>query len=585
LVITVSPGPVANLSVTPSPSQLRKSAGGTGTSNVALEASDQFGNPAGGVAVTVVATPGVGTVDGSPATLDTAGKGSVTLTSGPGQFGTATLTATADNPGLIPDVTKTATIQAILDRTGEPANVFLEVSPADGKITIARVGGNERATITARVVDVEGNPIDDSAITSNIEFEITKAPGNSPSEKPYLDGQDGAGVLTLTTVSGVVSANLQSGTRPGTVEIAVRITRAKDGSLLSPPLSVVVPQITIEAGPAASLFLSRSNAISSNGDGTITHEYFAVLSDVYGNAVTDGTSVFFGQFLNILGECRTLPPADNPLLPLAETLVPTVGFVPISCASGTLSADGTVSAPSALFSTNGVSPGDTWVMIAKQNPLGLGGYTVDAVAGETQLNLETTFGFGADVAGLEWAVGNNKNLSGGVFTPVEVPTKDGIARWPNTYAGELINHPVYIYAETGGKGLGHARWFHLSGAAPLAISSIDGGAVAAGSTVVFGFSLTDGSAPTPYRVPNYLVKVGVNGGTLGAYTARRVHDRAWEEDPLNLWLVTTPQDPTAEYPGGDASFYWVAPAAVSGTDFTIQISAGGVVQKVTMTIK
>ena len=210
------------------------------SSEIALEAKDALGNPTGNVSVTVTSTPA--SVGGIPAgagvvVLDAAGKGKVTFTSGARQFGTATITATADNPAPTPDFTNnSATIQAVLDRAGEPANILLAVEPADGRITVAGVGGNERAKITATVVDIEGNPIDDAKLTSNIEFLITKAPGNSAVERPFLDGQDPVtGKLILTTSGGVVSANLQSGIRPGTVEISVTVTRAKDGTLFPHP--------------------------------------------------------------------------------------------------------------------------------------------------------------------------------------------------------------------------------------------------------------------------------------------------------------------------------------------------------------
>jgi len=568
VAITVGPGPVATLTLTPSPNQIKKAPTGTASSTIGIKAVDAFQNPIS-AAVTLASTPAdTGSLTATSVTLDAKGEGQAEFVAGAGQVGTAAITGSVGGVALA-----TATIQVIIDRAGEPANIFSVVEPLDGRITVAGVGGNERARLTITVVDIAGDPIVD--VPSNLELHITKAPGNSAAEKPFLDGQDPVtGVLTLTTTGGIASANLQAGIRPGTVEITVRVIRGKDGSLLAPPLQAVLPQITIEAGPPFSVFLSPSNSVTSTGKGTITHEYFAVVSDQYGNAVTDGTSVFFGQFLNIIQECRH-----------RWNFVSGSGFVEELCPAGrtTLAQDGSFTDTGAGFQTKGVRPGDTFVPITEFNQRGYGGYAVDSVTSETQLRIET--GFDQADAGIEYAVGNNGNLGGAVFTPGEVvPTEAGIARWPNTYSGELINNPVYIYAETGGKGLGHARWFDLAWVAPTKITVAGPDKFPLGTTAGYTLLFTDGSSPTPYAIADLVISVSVPNGVLAPASPQPhipVSDN-FQVSPSSSYLRTSSRDITLNYRGGEVAFTWTPSAA--GT-LQMFISGGGALVKLEVKVE
>jgi hypothetical protein len=382
-MVTVAAAAVQTVTVAPSPSQIPPD--GTTASTVLVTARDRFGNPVPGRA-TLTTTLG----DLSADFVDlVGGEGSVTLVSS--STGGGLITAVLDG------VTGEADIVMVEDLTGEPANIQVSVAPET--ISVAGVGGTEVTTISVTALDKDGVAIDDSGVFNNLKLEIIDGPGGGENIQgnTILDGP-----ITLTTVNGQASAGFQSGILPGTVRIRVSVIKDKDGTLSDPPLTAIVPQITIQAGPPFSLVLSRSNAIQDNNDGTLTHEYLAVASDQYGNNVTDGTSVFFGQIFTVVAD------EGN---------------------------DGEVSAGSAVFTSigadfSGVSAGDTLV-IFDDDSIQKGGYLVSTVDANT---LTVLTPFEADESGLRYVVGNNRG--GGVLSAGdEVTTVDGVAVWPNTYPG------------------------------------------------------------------------------------------------------------------------------------------------------
>jgi len=477
-----------------------------------------------------------------------------------------------------------------LSLAGEPASIQIQVSAEE--ITVKGSGGTESATITARVVDLDGNPVVDSG--SNLEMVITDGPrGGENLSGNKLLGQ----VLTLTTSGGVASANLHSGTLPGTVQVEVRVTKDRRGNELSTPLVAVVPRITVRSGPPASLFLSQSNAISSPGlagNGSITHDYLAYVNDRWGNAVPDGTIVFFGQFLNVVQECRNRHVFD-PDHPDAVD-----GFVEEPCigaATGTLTpSSDPVNAPGTTFTSavgrfadRGIVPGDTLVLLTENNPKGYGGYRIRDVISNTTLRLDVDLEEAE--SGLEWAVGNNTNLGGGVFTTEgAAATAGGVARWSNTYAGELVNDPTYIHAETEGGVQGHARLYHLSWAADEAFTQFSGletgDEISGGLTFRFGLTLEDASGPTPYAITNRLVSVSATGGALAEYThvaAPQYDGRTYNDG--SLLIASTARSVLQGYVGGDVAFRWTAPSGgAADEDYDIIVSSGAARTKITITV-
>jgi hypothetical protein len=451
--------------------------------------------------------------------------------------------------------------------TGQPAQIQFEVSREE--IAVKGSGGTETTIITISVLDKDSRPIVD--VPENIEMLITSGPNGGE----CLDGTKLIGqILSLTTRSGKASAVLQSGYASGTVLIEVRVVKNAAGEALLPQLTAAVPRIAIRSGRPASVRIERSNAISSpglGGNGTLTHDYLAYVTDSSGNAVPDRTSVYFGQFVNVVADCRTITYFDP-----YDVAANSSGDVEKSCADGAVVPPSTFTSPSANFL--GVSAGDILVLLTEDNAAALGGYRVGQVVDGHTLMLEHTFS--EPVSGLEWAVGNNTGLGGSVFTTgEEVATEGGVARWSNTYSGHMVNAPVYVFAEVEGLGKAQARHFRMSWAAPtgirLASGFTAGSEVPSGSVISYAFVIEDASPPTPYPITRLPVGVSVSSGTLileeSFYEGTLVKGVA--ASPSSAWLATTPRVLLQNKSGGGIAFKWQLPATPG--EYTLQVSAGG----------
>ena len=544
----------------------------TGKATLAVQASDAFGNPVDAtVAFTaVLVETGDSTGSFSPASVDLVdGKGETTFT--PTEEGLVRITAQADG------VEKSLDVSVEASNEGEPAQIRFQVSSQE--ITVQGGGGTETSTITINVLDVNGDPIVDQP--NNLEVVISEGPRAGEN----LDGDWELGeTRTLSTENGSASATLHSGTRPGTVLIEVRVTKDSQGNDLASPLTATVPAITIRSGAPASLFLTRANAIQSpglRGQGSITHNYLAFVSDRWGNAVPDGTAVYFSAFLDVLLECRNTFEFD-----------PDTGYTEISCSDGELQKSSDPADPRATFKSAskdfedaGVQPGDVLVILTEENPYGLGGYRVDDVVDAHTLRLESDVP--ASATGLQWAIGNNAVSGGGVFTTEgEAATEGGVATWPFTYAGELVNRPVYVYAEAEGGTQGHARFFRLSWLADTQIGQLagpeNGDDVAKNTPYTFTFWFTDSSAPSPYAVPDLDVSVIATDGVLERYDP---DDRVYKKSDTELWAQTSPRSVVGGDSGGVLRFTWTSPDVSAETDVTLWVAGGGTSTKIKVTVQ
>lgn len=556
-----------------------------GTATITIRATDEFGNPVNeafdvGAVLLGTTTP---TGNLSPA--------SVQLVNGQG---TAIFTPTEQGVARIRVSRQGTQVGAVdvsveLVLVGEPARIEFTVDPAE--IAVQGGGGTQSSAIQIRVFDVLGNAIQDGLAPNNLQVEILQGPNGGES----LDGLARLRqVRTLSTSGGQARVELQSGVRPGTVLIEVRVTKDSLGRDLAVPLKATVPQITIRSGPPASLFLTSSNAIQSpglRGNGSITHDYLAFVSDLWGNSVPENTIVFFSQFLNIKRECRNRAVFD-PDNPAADG-----GFVVETClgaGAGSIAPSANPLDPRATFTSgsvrfdgpNAVLPGDTLVIITEDNPNGYGGYRVNQIVDAFTLRIDGDVAVGG--AGLEWAIGNNANLGGGVFTTEgNAATVGGVARWSNTYAGELVNSPAYIFAEAEGGARGHGRFFRLAWRADTAIEQLagpqDGDRVGATATQFFAFFFEDASTPTPYALPGLRTSVAATDGVLEVVAGTKAFK---DPDTGTLTLETSPRVIATGDSGGVISFRWRPPAgAAAGQEFTLVVAGGGAIRRIKLTVQ
>ena len=493
--VSLEAGPVASLSILPSLSRIPPD--GQTPTRLLIRAEDSTGNPVDGT-VSVSASLGtlwVDSPDEAVASVDLVnGEGTVNLSAT--ENGTATVRAAMN------DLETSTEIEVGFLSSGEPANVLFTLS--QDSVSVAGVGEDEVATLDITVVDEGGNPIDDTP--DNVQVEIVEGPNAGET----IAGAAMGSSATLSTTNGRVSADFRSGTSPGTVRIRVRVVAG--GSL-----TATAPKITVVSGPPFSLVLGRSNAITDNGDGTLSHECFAIVSDQYGNAVADGTAVYFGQVYNVKWSG-------------------TDGRV-------TEGSDGFESA-SADFVTAGVVPGDTLILLTGAPR---GGYLVESVdASGTSLDLFTALGAGA--SGVSYVVGNS--VGGGTLTDLS-PTENGIATATLTYPGVLVNDPVWLYAETAGRTVGDAGAYGLAWVSPTIVTVSGPEEASPGDTLDFAVRITDSASPSHYDIEGLWVTVSATDGTFPSGTSF-VTD-AW----------------------GTVDFQWQVPAgAASGDSFTLTVTAG-----------
>lgn len=407
-VVEIAPGPPARIVLTPSRNQIPPD--DVTVSEIALRVEDALGNPVPG---TVSLSVTLGTITPEEAALSTG--------SGTAEFRSAVIgvsRVTAQLQGA-PAITASTDIAVVASEEGVPAIVQIAVEPV--RIFVSGVGRDERAFIAVAVTDRFGTPIAD--VPNNIEVELLRTPGGG--ENLGRDPATGAPLTraALSTLGGVATVVLNSGTVPGTLQLEARVVRGAAGEVLPTPLSARAPEISIVSGPPFSLVFGRGAPVVNAATGTSTRSYSAVVSDVYGNAVPNDTAVFFGQIAN-----EKAQGLDGQALSAAPRRFRSA---------------------SANFVASDIRRGDTLILLSDPK----GGYVVDSVVDGQTLELTTPLPILADAAALEFVVGDN--TGGGVFSG-SATTVGGVAVSTNTYLTANADENVWVYAETSGRAVGDA---------------------------------------------------------------------------------------------------------------------------------
>ena len=106
-------------------------------------------------------------------------------------------------------------------------------------------------------------------------------------------------VVEKYTVNGVATAALSSGSVSGTVNIQVSVILNGECTDEDIPASgyyatAFSSNIVIEAGPPANIILFQDNLVTANNDGSISQTFSALVQDLHGNPVENGTVIYFG---------------------------------------------------------------------------------------------------------------------------------------------------------------------------------------------------------------------------------------------------------------------------------------------------
>lgn len=270
--ISLLPGPPYQMILT-APSTLPPD--GTTSAQITSFTVDSYGNPIkDGTSVSFSTSLGtLSSANGS--TLG--GRAVVNLTS-------STTTGTATVNAAIGSVVSAAAVQMIYGTgsgTGAPSSISVSVSPSALQVT--GTGGVSTTNLSASAFDSQGGIATQVAF---FVFQIVSGPGGGESIDGYASGSTVV-VPVQPAGSGIAAATLSSGNLSGA--LSVKVTAVAP----SASVSTILPQISISSGPPWTIFLTDSEFVVPNGDGTLSHGISALVKDVYNNPVADGTAVYF----------------------------------------------------------------------------------------------------------------------------------------------------------------------------------------------------------------------------------------------------------------------------------------------------
>jgi hypothetical protein len=289
---------------------------------------DQSGVPVAGAAVSFSATRGA--LTGSPATTNSAGNATVTISST--SAGPATITAAG--PGGTPVNSVNVTFVAT-----SVSRVDVQANPSTVPVNLVGSSANT-STITAVVRDAADNLVKNA----RVNFSITNDPSGGSLTSPSAI-TDASGVAAVTYVAGTVTC---CGPNPSGNAIVITATVTDLGGV---PVTGVSNQTTLTVG-GQPLFvrLGTDNTLASAGL-NYQKRYSALVTDAAGNPVPGATVQFtvrpaqatsdppFAYFKGvrvfcILNNPPPTPPAPPPINPLVcGALVSLSQWLPIVSAS------------------------------------------------------------------------------------------------------------------------------------------------------------------------------------------------------------------------------------------------------------
>ncbi|MEW8050540.1 MAG: hypothetical protein AB2809_09205, partial [Candidatus Thiodiazotropha sp.] len=228
--------------------------------------------------------------------IESSGGVASTVYEAQGCTGNDVITATTSAEGVTVSASGSITI------TGAELGSMQFVSAQPASIGIKGFGLVESSDVTFRVLDTDGNPVQNQTVNFSLNSTV--------------------GGITLTTTSAVsdVDGNVRATVVSGTIHTSVRVTATLASN---PSISTQSDGITVSTGisdqNSFSLSLSNFNPEAWSQDGEqVTASIFA--SDHFNNPVPDGTAVSFTteggqiepQCLTVAGRCSVLWTSTDP---------------------------------------------------------------------------------------------------------------------------------------------------------------------------------------------------------------------------------------------------------------------------------
>ena len=233
---------------------------------------------------TLIFSTSLGTIGGSAVTDDN-GKATVTLIAGT-TAGTATVKVYSGPiaTGIVDSTTVSLAI---------PTATSISLSASPTELRVKGTGGVETASVTATVLDKDNQPVPAGEV---VAFALSPAGSGTFGGTATVD-------TTETNANGQAVVQFQSGTVASDITITADVvgTSVQSSSTL----------LTVDAGPATQILLSYDPTEKNvEVGGFFSTTIGALVSDVYGNSVTDGTQVYFQITVN---------PDRGSIVPMATT--------------------------------------------------------------------------------------------------------------------------------------------------------------------------------------------------------------------------------------------------------------------------
>jgi|GEM_PF-1044072 len=482
--------------------------------------------------------------------------------------------------------------------------VAIELTLSATEIRIRGTGGTESATITAKVYDETGSPIQDfytsgdgsttagsaAFVSSSALFQtrgfdvgdtvtINSGADNGSysivavvSESQVTLNQNLTSTSTNVTFTARIKSNITFSILLGpgggeTIDGSTTSTKSTVNGQASATLnsgsvpgavtvrvvctqggktaSATTPEIGIESGPPAVINLYSTDTESSVAGGRNARGFYAIVQDRFSNPVPDGTVVYFGL-------------VDNASTGLG------LGYKAAGTNGVATAGSRVFTAAGAGFQTNGVAAGDS-LLVTDAGSRVRGGYVIESVDSETQLTLyksmsysDTNLDFVAGSAEFGLVSGVQQTGNSGIPGIVETSVI-----YPVIAAG---TKPFYLYAQTSGfdlSGNSYNLGTTWTASAYLLSKEISSVQVSAGSSslVADGSDSTSISATVKDASGN-----PVSDGTVVTFTTT-----AGDIDNLTAGPQTTYTSTTSS---GAATATLTSPTTVGSA--TVRATAGGV---------
>ncbi|MBF0190802.1 MAG: hypothetical protein HQL99_06575 [Magnetococcales bacterium] len=312
------PGPatVGNSTITVNPKTLP--ADGKSKATVTLSLRDANNNPVKDqTAVTLQTTSG--SIEGGSVGTTLSGRVTFSLLA-PQTSGEATLTVS--EYGFL---TETVTMGVVSSTGGKPNSI--QMSSGLQHIFVRGVGKTENVGIAIQVRDDVGDPLNEAALNYPVGFNnlrVTlktrpqggetiagigrKADAVSSGDVETKKSSETSNEILVRTTNGSATITLTSGVRPGLVEFQVDALDANGTTRLA---SAVSPLVSIASGPPHTIALTEAykegivNLKDYGRGGVYCRQGSVLVTDRYGNAVPDGTTVALGLIDAVLATSTT----------------------------------------------------------------------------------------------------------------------------------------------------------------------------------------------------------------------------------------------------------------------------------------